>query len=71
MFHPSRGGVRGGKDQFSWDSVKEDKHRENYLGHSLMAPVGRWQKGNIHYAYTHFYANEHTHTHKRRYLFNI
>ncbi|KAI9023565.1 kinase phosphorylation protein-domain-containing protein, partial [Phycomyces nitens] len=30
---------------FSWDSVKEDKHRENYLGHSLMAPVGRWQKG--------------------------
>ncbi|KAI7866714.1 kinase phosphorylation protein-domain-containing protein [Spinellus fusiger] len=45
MFHPSRGGVRGGKDQFSWDSVKEDKHRENYLGHSLMAPVGRWQKG--------------------------
>ncbi|KAI9355285.1 kinase phosphorylation protein-domain-containing protein [Pilaira anomala] len=45
MFHPSRGGVRGGKDQFNWDDVKGDKHRENYLGHSLMAPVGRWQKG--------------------------
>ncbi|CAG8748547.1 4238_t:CDS:2, partial [Cetraspora pellucida] len=25
--------------------VKTDKHRENYLGHSLFAPVGRWQKG--------------------------
>ncbi|KAI9485485.1 MAG: kinase phosphorylation protein-domain-containing protein [Benjaminiella poitrasii] len=45
MFHPSRGGTRGGRDQFSWEDVKEDKHRENYLGHSLMAPVGRWQKG--------------------------
>lgn len=45
MFHPSRGGVRGGQDQFSWDNVKEDKYRENYLGHSLKAPVGRWQKG--------------------------
>ncbi|KAI7857770.1 kinase phosphorylation domain-containing protein, partial [Circinella umbellata] len=30
---------------FSWDDVKEDKHREYYLGHSLMAPVGRWQQG--------------------------
>ncbi|KAG0229749.1 hypothetical protein BGW42_001352 [Actinomortierella wolfii] len=45
MFHPSRGGVRGGRDQFSWEQVKEDKHRENYLGNSLLAPVGRWQKG--------------------------
>ncbi|KAI8077335.1 kinase phosphorylation protein-domain-containing protein [Gilbertella persicaria] len=45
MFHPTRGGTRGGKDQFSWEEVKNDKHRENYLGHSLMAPVGRWQKG--------------------------
>lgn len=31
--------------EFSWDDVKADKHRENYLGHSLKAPVGRWQKG--------------------------
>ncbi|KAL1914847.1 uncharacterized protein VTP21DRAFT_7939 [Calcarisporiella thermophila] len=45
MFHPSRGGVRGGRDQFTWDSVKEDKYREFYIGHSLKAPVGRWQKG--------------------------
>jgi len=39
------GGTRGGQDQFSWDSVKTDKDRENYLGHSLQAPIGRWQKG--------------------------
>ncbi|KAJ4971546.1 hypothetical protein NE237_004645 [Protea cynaroides] len=45
MYHPSRGGVRGGRDQFKWDDVKVDKHRENYLGHSIKAPVGRWQKG--------------------------
>uniref|UniRef100_A0A7C8Z708 Multiple myeloma tumor-associated protein 2-like N-terminal domain-containing protein n=1 Tax=Opuntia streptacantha TaxID=393608 RepID=A0A7C8Z708_OPUST len=45
MYHPTRGGVRGGRDQFKWDDVKADKHRENYLGHSIKAPVGRWQKG--------------------------
>lgn len=32
--------------EFSWDDVKVDKHRENYLGHSVKAPVGRWQKGS-------------------------
>ncbi|KAH6892339.1 kinase phosphorylation protein-domain-containing protein, partial [Thelonectria olida] len=36
----SRGGVN-----FSWDDVATSNHRENYLGHSLKAPVGRWQKG--------------------------
>lgn len=36
----SRGGVN-----FSWDEVSTSQHRENYLGHSVMAPVGRWQKG--------------------------
>lgn len=32
MYHPSRGGVRGGQDQFDWEDVKADKHRESYLG---------------------------------------
>ncbi|CAD6501702.1 BgTH12-01952 [Blumeria graminis f. sp. triticale] len=36
----SRGGV-----EFSWSDVTTSQHRENYLGHSVMAPVGRWQKG--------------------------
>lgn len=36
----SRGGVN-----FSWDEVANSSRRENYLGHSLKAPVGRWQKG--------------------------
>lgn len=42
---PSRGGTRGGKDQFSWDSVKSDQQREFYLGHSVKAATGRWQNG--------------------------
>jgi hypothetical protein len=42
---PARGGTRGGKDQFNWDDVKSDKDREYYLGHSVKASVGRWQKG--------------------------
>lgn len=33
MFGSSRsGGSRGGQDQFNWNDVKVDKHRENYLG---------------------------------------
>uniref|UniRef100_A0A8B9BE42 Chromosome 1 open reading frame 35 n=1 Tax=Anser brachyrhynchus TaxID=132585 RepID=A0A8B9BE42_9AVES len=35
MFGSSRGGVRGGQDQFSWEDVKTDKQRENYLGDAL------------------------------------
>jgi hypothetical protein len=34
----------GGRDAFKWSDVQESSHRENYLGHSIMAPVGRWQK---------------------------
>ncbi|KAK3666664.1 hypothetical protein LTR22_002613 [Elasticomyces elasticus] len=37
-----KSGSRGGVN-FSWDEVKNSAHRENYLGHSLKAPVGRWQ----------------------------
>ncbi|RKF77591.1 putative kinase phosphorylation protein [Golovinomyces cichoracearum] len=36
----SRGGVN-----FSWSDITTSQHRENYLGHSVKAPVGRWQKG--------------------------
>ena len=37
---------RGGSGRFNWDEVKKDeKFRDTYLGHSVMAPVGRWQKG--------------------------
>jgi T-complex protein 1 subunit zeta len=39
------GGTRGGHDQFKWEDVKGDKNREFYLGHSTMAPTGRWQNG--------------------------
>ncbi|PGH17267.1 hypothetical protein AJ80_04909 [Polytolypa hystricis UAMH7299] len=38
-------GSRGGRDAFKWTDVKDSAHRENYLGHSVMAPVGRWQTG--------------------------
>ncbi|PRQ72488.1 Kinase phosphorylation protein-domain containing protein [Rhodotorula toruloides] len=41
MFHPTR----GGQGDFKWSDVAADKDREYYLGHSLNAPVGRWQKG--------------------------
>jgi len=29
--------LSGGRGDFKWDDVKNDVHRENYLGHSLMA----------------------------------
>ncbi|KAJ5166430.1 uncharacterized protein N7482_005211 [Penicillium canariense] len=38
-------GSRGGRNEFKWSEVKDSSHRENYLGHSVMAPVGRWQQG--------------------------
>lgn len=43
---PARGGSRGGKDQFNWEDAKEDKYNQNYLGHSVKAAKGRWQKGD-------------------------
>ncbi|KAL1955840.1 hypothetical protein VTO42DRAFT_8079 [Malbranchea cinnamomea] len=38
-------GSRGGRGSFKWSDVQTSQYRENYLGHSLMAPVGRWQQG--------------------------
>lgn len=38
-------GSRGGQGDFKWADVQNSSRREHYLGHSLMAPVGRWQKG--------------------------
>jgi hypothetical protein len=35
----------GGRGEFNWDNVKADKDREFYLGHSVKALTGRWQKG--------------------------
>ncbi|KAK9363018.1 kinase phosphorylation protein-domain-containing protein [Lipomyces starkeyi] len=43
---PTRDGIRGGQGSFSWDAVKQDKYRQNYLGHSVMAPTGRWAEKN-------------------------
>lgn len=36
------GGTRGGRDQFNWEDVKADRHRENYIGASVKGRVGRW-----------------------------
>ncbi|EIW83103.1 hypothetical protein CONPUDRAFT_89091 [Coniophora puteana RWD-64-598 SS2] len=50
MFEPVRGGTRGGQAEFKWSDVTVDKDRENYLGHSINAPAGRWQKNkDIHW----------------------
>ncbi|KAI6040217.1 kinase phosphorylation protein-domain-containing protein [Pisolithus marmoratus] len=50
MFEPVRGGTRGGQAQFKWTDVAADKDREHYLGHSINAPTGRWQKNkDIHW----------------------
>ena len=49
---PIRPGARGGRAEFSWDNVKADKDREYYLGHSVKALAGRWQKGKDVYWYT-------------------
>lgn len=45
MYHPTRGGARGGAAEFSWETVKASKDREFYLGNSVAAPTGRWQDG--------------------------
>ena len=35
------GATRGGRDRFKWEDVKSDTYRQNYIGHSLKAPIGR------------------------------
>jgi hypothetical protein len=52
VFDYHRGGTRGGKDQFSWDTVKEAKDKDYYLGASVKAVSGRWQKGKDVFWYT-------------------
>jgi len=50
MFEPIRGGTRGGQAEFKWSDVSADKDREHYLGHSINAPTGRWQKNkDVHW----------------------
>mmetsp|Transcript_2080 Transcript_2080/g.4610 ORF Transcript_2080/g.4610 Transcript_2080/m.4610 type:complete len:152 (-) Transcript_2080:2054-2509(-) len=41
-----KNGTRGGRDQFSWDKVKDDKYYHNYLGHSVKAPRSA-RKGEV------------------------
>eukprot|EP00730_Choanoeca_flexa_P006489 TRINITY_DN12161_c1_g4_i4.p1 TRINITY_DN12161_c1_g4~~TRINITY_DN12161_c1_g4_i4.p1 ORF type:complete len:388 (+),score=44.60 TRINITY_DN12161_c1_g4_i4:70-1233(+) len=44
--HQSKEGSRGGSGNFNWEDIKTEKYAdyEQYLGHSVMAPIGRWQK---------------------------
>merc|ERR1712176_215743 len=39
------GGNRGGREYFKWNQVKEMDNidRDYYIGHSVMATMGRWQ----------------------------
>ncbi|KAG8939548.1 hypothetical protein FRC04_006234 [Tulasnella sp. 424] len=50
MYSQTRGGTRGGAAEFKWSDVGADKDREHYLGHSINAPTGRWQKNkDVHW----------------------
>jgi len=50
MYEPIRGGTRGGAAEFKWTDVSADKDREHYLGHSINAPTGRWQRNkDVHW----------------------
>ena len=49
---PPRAGSRGGRDQFNWEDVRGDKDASYYIGHSVKALSGRWQKGKDVYWYT-------------------
>lgn len=45
MSNPIRPGARGGRDQFSWEKVKEDRQRINYLGSSIHGLPDKFKKG--------------------------
>ncbi|THH31416.1 hypothetical protein EUX98_g2785 [Antrodiella citrinella] len=62
MFEPVRGGTRGGQAEFKWADVSADKDRENYLGHSINAPTGRWQKNKD----VHWYSRDKDQTEEER-----
>uniref|UniRef100_A0A7S3VK53 Multiple myeloma tumor-associated protein 2-like N-terminal domain-containing protein n=1 Tax=Dunaliella tertiolecta TaxID=3047 RepID=A0A7S3VK53_DUNTE len=49
---PIRPGARGGRGEFSWDKVRGDQDASYYIGHSVKALSGRWQKGKDVYWYT-------------------
>ncbi|MES1922471.1 hypothetical protein MHBO_003988 [Bonamia ostreae] len=51
MPYDVRPGVRGGTDQFSWQDVKATRERSYYLGSTVRAPYGRWQKDRDVYWY--------------------
>ena len=41
----ARGSARGGRGDFSWESVRSSEGREHYIGASLHAAAGRWASG--------------------------
>ncbi|KAJ7052436.1 kinase phosphorylation protein-domain-containing protein, partial [Mycena amicta] len=57
-----RPGNRGGQGDFKWSDVSGDKDRENYLGHSINAPTGRWQKNKD----VHWYSRDQDGTQEER-----
>ncbi len=49
---PVRGGARGGRDQFKWEDIKNQPDKDYYLGASVKAVSGRWQKDKDVFWYT-------------------
>mmetsp|Transcript_10703 Transcript_10703/g.21235 ORF Transcript_10703/g.21235 Transcript_10703/m.21235 type:complete len:168 (-) Transcript_10703:2175-2678(-) len=49
---PTRGGARGGRDQFKWEDIKNQPDKDYYLGASVKAVSGRWQKDKDVFWYT-------------------
>jgi hypothetical protein len=49
MFRPAddpiRPGNRGGHDNFEWESIRNDKQKDRYLGNSVKMPTGKWMYG--------------------------